>query len=70
VGAMTALFLFTTMSRPALWPIHPPTQWVPETVMLGVKQMGHEADHSPIISAKVKNAWSYTTISQYAFMEW
>jgi hypothetical protein len=27
---------------------------------LGVKQLGHEADHSPPSSAKV-NAWSYTS---------
>jgi hypothetical protein len=29
-----------------------------------------EADHSPISNAKVKNAWSYTSFPQYAFMEW
>jgi len=28
---------------------------------LGVKQLGHEADHSPPFSAKVNNAWSYTS---------
>jgi hypothetical protein len=28
---------------------------------LGVKRPGHEADHSPQSSAKVKNAWSYTS---------
>jgi len=28
---------------------------------LGVKQLGHEADHSPPSSAEVKNAWSYTS---------
>jgi hypothetical protein len=27
----------------------------------GVKQLGHEADHSPSSSGKVKNAWSYTS---------
>jgi hypothetical protein len=27
----------------------------------GVKQLGHGADHSPPSSAKVKNAWSYTS---------
>jgi hypothetical protein len=28
---------------------------------LEVKQLGHEADHSPPSSAKVKNVWSYTS---------
>jgi hypothetical protein len=27
----------------------------------GVKQSGHETDHSPPSSAEVKNAWSYTS---------
>jgi hypothetical protein len=34
-------FLFPTVSRLALGPIQPPIQWV-----LGVKWLGHEADHS------------------------
>jgi hypothetical protein len=29
-----------------------------------------EADHSPPSSAEVKNAWSYTSTPQYAFMAW
>jgi hypothetical protein len=37
---------------------------------LGVKRPGREADHSPPSSAEVKNAWSYTSILQYAFMAW
>jgi hypothetical protein len=39
-------------------------------ISLGVKQPGREADHSPPFSAEVKNAWSYTSTPQYAFMEW
>jgi hypothetical protein len=35
-----------------------------------VKRPGHEADHSPPASAEVKNAWSCTYTSQYAFMAW
>jgi hypothetical protein len=31
---------------------------------------GGEADHSPQSSTEVKNAWSYTSIPQYAFMAW
>jgi hypothetical protein len=49
-----AIFLFTTASRMALGPTQPPIQWVPGALSLGVKQPGHEADHSPPSSAKVK----------------
>jgi hypothetical protein len=42
------------MSRPALGPTQPPIQWVPGAFSLGVKQPGHEADHSSPSSAKVK----------------
>jgi len=39
-------------------------QWVPGALSLGVKLLGREADrHSPPSSAKVKNAWSYTSVS-------
>jgi hypothetical protein len=54
------IFLFTTMSRPNLGPTQPLIQWVLETLSLGVKQLGCEADHSLPSSAKVKNIWSYT----------
>jgi hypothetical protein len=48
------IYLFTTTSRLALGP----------TSLLfsgykGVKQSGHETDHSPPPGAEVKNAWSY-----------
>jgi hypothetical protein len=36
----------------------------------GVKRPGREADHSPPSSAEVKNAWSYNSAPQYAFMAW
>jgi hypothetical protein len=35
---------------------------------LGVKQLGCEADHSYPSSAKVKDAWSYTSTPTYNFM--
>jgi hypothetical protein len=44
-------------------PTQPPIQWVPGTLSLGVKRPRREADHSPPSSAKVKNAWSYTSIT-------
>jgi hypothetical protein len=53
------IFLFTTVSRTALGPAKPPIQWVPGALSLGVKSPGREADHSPVSSAEVKNAWSY-----------
>jgi hypothetical protein len=28
----------------------------------GVKRPGREADHSPLYSVEIKNAWSYTSI--------
>jgi len=49
------------MSRTALRPTQPPIQWVPGALSLRVKQLGHEADHSPLLSAKVKNTWNYTS---------
>jgi len=39
-------------------------------ISLGVTRPGREADHSPPASAEAKNAWSYTSIPQYAFMAW
>jgi hypothetical protein len=50
---MMGIFLFTTASRPVLGPTQPPIQLVP-----WVKRPGHEAHHSPLSSAEVKNAWS------------
>jgi hypothetical protein len=55
-GRGLEIFLFDTMSRPALRPTQPPIQWV-----LGALSPGREADHSPPYNAKVKNAWSYTS---------
>jgi hypothetical protein len=55
------IYLFTTVSRTALGPTQPPIQWVPGAFSLGVKWLLCEADHSPSSSAKVKNAWHYTS---------
>jgi hypothetical protein len=64
------IFLFTTVSRPALGPIEPSIQWVPGALSLGVKRPGREAVHSSPSSAEVKNAWSYIFTPQYVFMAW
>jgi hypothetical protein len=55
------IFLFNTVSRPALGPTQPTIQWVPGILSLGVKRPGREADHSPPSSAEIKNEWSYTS---------
>jgi hypothetical protein len=64
------IFLFTTMFRMALEPTQPPIQWARGALSLGLKRPGREADHLPPSSAKVKNAWSYTSTPQYIFMAW
>jgi hypothetical protein len=48
------IFLFTTVSRTALWLTQPLIQWVPGAFSLGVNRPGREADHSPPCSAEVK----------------
>jgi hypothetical protein len=48
------IFLFTTTYRMALGPTHPPIQWVPGVLSLGLKQPGHETDYSHPSSAEVK----------------
>jgi hypothetical protein len=53
------IFLITTVFRPALGSTQPPIQWVPGAISLGIKQPGHEADHSCPSSSEVKNVWSY-----------
>jgi hypothetical protein len=56
------IFLFTTASRSALGPTHPPIQWLPAGLSLRVKRPGNEAYHSPPSSAEVKNAWNYARV--------
>jgi hypothetical protein len=47
--------LLSIAFRRVLGPTQPPIQWVLEVISAGVKQPGHEADHSPPSSAEVKN---------------
>jgi hypothetical protein len=49
------IFLFTTMSIPALGPTQPPIQWVPGALSLVVNWQGLEADYSPPPRVEVKN---------------
>jgi hypothetical protein len=64
------IFLFNTASGTALGSTQHPIQWVLGALSLGVKRPGREADHSPLSSAEIKNAWSYTPLPQYTFMAW
>jgi hypothetical protein len=55
------IFLFTIVSRTALGPTEPRTEWVPGALSLGVKRPGPEADDSPPSSTKVKTAKTYAS---------
>jgi hypothetical protein len=68
--AGSGTFCLATMSRLALEPTKPPVQLVMGILFPGVKWLGHEADHSPLSSAEVKNVWSCTSTPQYMFMVW
>jgi hypothetical protein len=59
------IFLLSTSYRMSLRPTYPPI-W--GALSLGVKLIGHETDHSPPTSAKVKNMWMYTSSPSYVFM--
>jgi hypothetical protein len=63
-------FLFTAVFIQGLGPIQPPIKWVLGALTPGVKWTGHEANHSPSSSAKVKTLWNYTSTPQYVFMVW
>jgi hypothetical protein len=49
------IFILCIASTVAVEHTQPPIQWVFGAISPGVKQPGHEADHSPLSSAEVKN---------------
>jgi hypothetical protein len=52
----SARFFSSPQHADRLWgPPSPPIKWVPGALSPGVKQQGHEADHSPPSNAEVKN---------------
>jgi hypothetical protein len=63
-------FLFVTVSRPAVGPTQAPIKWVLGALSAGAKQLGHEADHSPIPSTKIKKMWKYKATPPYIIMAW
>jgi hypothetical protein len=62
-------FLFSTSSRPVLWPTQPPVQSVSGSCSPEIKRPGREADHSPPTSTEVKNTWIYTSTFPYAVVD-
>jgi hypothetical protein len=54
-GKGNEIFLYSTASRPALGPTKPFIQWAPGDIFLKVKRPGHEAGHSPLSRAELKN---------------
>jgi hypothetical protein len=62
------IFLFTTVSRQALGPTHPPIQWVLGALSMGVKRPGREANNSSPSSAEVKECVELYLHSPYVFM--
>lgn len=57
------------MSRPTLGPSHLPIQRVPSFFPIG-KAPGHEVNHSPPLSAKVRMNEAMPLLPPYAFMLW
>jgi hypothetical protein len=63
------IFLYSTLSRPALRSTQPPPiQWVLGSLSPRIKQPGHEANHSPPASAEIKKTWIYSSTPSYALM--
>jgi hypothetical protein len=56
------------VSRTALGPNQSLIQWVPGTLSLGVKRLGHEADYSPPSSDDGKECVELYLHSPYAFI--
>jgi hypothetical protein len=56
------LLILTTSFRRNLGPTQHSIQWVPEVPFPGIKWPECETNHSPLFSAMVKNAWSFTIV--------
>jgi hypothetical protein len=56
------------VSRPALGPILPSSEWVGRVSSLWVKRRRCEDQQSPLPSTEFKNEWRYTPRSLHTFM--
>jgi hypothetical protein len=56
------IFLYPTVSRPALGPTEPLIKWVSGVISPGAKWSRHKAGHSPTSSAMDKNAGAITPL--------
>jgi hypothetical protein len=65
-----AIFLFDSMSRPALGPTQPFIQWVPGALSLGVKRRDVKLTTPLLLMPRSKNAWKYTSTPPYVFIAW
>jgi hypothetical protein len=57
------VFLFSIVSRPAVGPTKPPSQWVPVALSPRIKRQGLKADHPPPSSGEVKNGEAISLLS-------
>jgi len=65
------LFLFSTASRPALGPTHPPVQWVPRALSWGVKwPEGVKLTTHLHLLPKLRMCGATPALLQYVFMAW
>jgi hypothetical protein len=64
------IFPFFTISRPILGPTEPFVQGYLGLFLLGVRQLGCEADRLLATCAKFKNEWSYASTLTFIFTDW
>jgi hypothetical protein len=67
-GGSVKNVLLSTSFRPAMWSTQPPIQLVSRARTPGIKQPGHEANHSHPGGAEVKKIWIYTSTTPHAFI--
>jgi hypothetical protein len=62
--------IFSKASKLVLRSTQPLVQLIPAALSRGVKRPGREADHSPLYTVEVKNAYSCTYTPTYVFVVW